>query len=86
MDSGEVNHAKTTPLIGDVNATSIMANASGETVMAETNKSALEGAGDISPRLNFLSNSGCHTALTLHIRDYSDSGILLLVILYGIVS
>ena len=91
-DSGEVNHAKTSPSIGDVNVTSTMDNTSGEndsaiaSIMEKTNQSALEGVGNISPRLNFLLNSRCHTTLTLHLRDYSYTHISPLVILYGIVS
>lgn len=91
-DSGEANHAKTSPSIGDVNATSTVANASGENVsatasiMEKTDQSALEVVGNISPRLNFSLNSRCHTTITLHLRDYSYSHISPLVILYGIVS
>lgn len=53
-DSGEVHHAKITPSIGDVNATSIMNNASVKDVNAiESNQSALDDVGNTSPRLNF---------------------------------
>lgn len=57
-----MNHAKTTPFMGDANSASIMADASREkdnaivSVMAETNHTAIEAVGNIrqmSPRLYF---------------------------------
>ncbi|XP_047968672.1 uncharacterized protein LOC125212517 [Salvia hispanica] len=69
-DSGEVNHAKTSPSIGDVNVTSTMDNTSGEndsaiaSIMEKTNQSALEGVGNISPRLH---------AAKIRFRDPSPS-------------
>ncbi|KAI3456240.1 hypothetical protein Pfo_012903 [Paulownia fortunei] len=59
-DSGEVNHAKRTPFIGDVNSALVMVHASREndnaivSVMRETNHTAIEAVanvGQMSPRL-----------------------------------